>query len=91
MKASDLFSLLPLVSLVSASLSVSDVLSNSVKAFAAKEDIVERSDIAKRDTVSDILTYIEDAAECSSCEVSNPKYNELRYAYLSIPRHFLLF
>lgn len=69
MRASILFSLLPLASKVLGSASISDITAKSIKALAAREDVEERGDLEKRVTVSEILTDIEDAATCTACEV----------------------
>lgn len=69
MKASILFALLPFISKAYSSSSVSDVTAKSIKAFAIREGVSERSDVVKRDTVSEILSDIENAASCTACEV----------------------
>jgi hypothetical protein len=53
---------------LSTALTIGDVTRNSITAFA-------RQEIKERSLLSDILTDIENLAECSACEVSGVSSN----------------
>ena len=53
---------------LSTALTIGDVTRNSITAFAKQQ--VARQEIEERSLLSDILTDIENLAECSACEVS---------------------
>jgi len=66
MKLSNLVGLMTALPVLTSALTISDVTSKAAKTFA------------KRDTVSDILTDIEDAASCTACEVKSPSIATFR-------------
>jgi len=72
MRFTSLLGLLAVTPVLVAAFTVSDVTSKAASRYA------------KRDTVSDILTDIEDAAECTACEVGiSPSQLVLCYQKMS--------
>lgn len=66
--ATVLSALLSLLLGLSTALTIGDVTRNSITAFA-------RQELKERSLLSDILTDIENLAECSACEVSGVSSN----------------
>ena len=53
---------------LSTALTIGDITRNSIAAFAKQR--IARQELEKRSLLSEILTDIENLAECSACEVS---------------------